>query len=189
MTAPKRSHQDGDPPSATPANVTAPDIEGLVTLRNDCLAKLNSIATRMQESTHQASADLARSLSEAQLNVQVSNQQRMLDFAFAAQKLATSTGPSAELNEISQMCAKGFEASQETARKSIEDAHNKIAATLNDNSEAANRDWEAACSAYVKGLQDRVSRLDPSAVDPRLLTALGQSLMWIATHVRRRESA
>lgn len=188
MKDPKRTSSDNNPaqPATSPASSALQDtVDGLLTLRSDCLKKLNEIAARVQQRSNQAASDFRRALNEAQLNAQKAQQESFQNYIAAIQSAATQAGASTEMNEVAQRCVKDFEAAQLAAQKSVEEANASVAAGLKEGNDAANREWDEACSEYLCALQERVARIGPGAADPAVLAAVGQSLLWASTHLRK----
>ena len=183
---PKNSNESAPPPPNAPgaARSDADAIVRLVELRNACMARLNEIAAKAYQQSNQASSDLIRAINEAQFNVQVTQQNRFVDYMAAVQSAAARAADPAGLNDIAAQCAKDLDTAHASARKSIDSAQLSIAGGLKDNNDAANRDWDDACVAFVRGLNDEVAKGLAGKLNPAALAAVGQSFIWVASHLR-----
>ena len=173
------------PPSVPgTARSDADTIVRLVELRNACMARLNEIAAKAHQQSNQASSDLIRAVNEAQFNVQVTQQSRFVDYMAAVQNAAVRAVDPAGLNDIAAQCAKDLDSAHASARKSIDSAQLSIAGSLKDSNDAANHDWDDACVAFVRGLNDEIAKSLPDNLNPAALVAVGQSLLWVASQLR-----
>ena len=175
-----------EPAKASSAAATAnPDtVAALIELRNAFAARLNEIAARACRFSNQASADLVRAASEAQFNVHVAQQGRFLDYVAAVQNAAVRAVPPSGLNERAANCAKDIEAAHGAARKSVDDAQTAVASRLKEANDAANRDWDEACTRYVAALGDQLAKGLARGLQPNAVALIGQHLMDVAAQLR-----
>jgi len=182
MEASRRTPKTSEPsPDSSGAGKT--HVADITKLRDECLTKLNDIASKVQQLSSQACADVTRAINDVQFAMEARQRALFREYASSVQRASTSPD---ELHDITQRCSSDLDTSLAEAHKSVGEAQEKVRSTLQHGIQAANQEWDLAGAQYVSDLQRRLSQIDGTNADPALLASIGQSLLWIASLMRRK---
>jgi len=183
------SKQKTDRNDTEAGTADAPEsIEVLLNRRRDCLKRLTEIAAGVEQQWHRAQADFIRAITEAQLVTQTTQRESFQNYVAAMQK-AGPTCASTGAGEAAQRCGSDLKAAERAAQESVTAANLSISTALKDRNDIANREWDETCYRYVESLRDWFTHLDLKTVEPAGLGVLGESLVWVASKLRKRKDS
>jgi hypothetical protein len=189
MPTSKRQSEPSRGKSVNASSVEAPSRADLVSDRDQCLARLNAVASRVQELCTRTSADLTRALHEAQSGAQMRQQALLMDYQDKIRQASMQIDGVQAMNEVFTRCASDLQLSNDEARKALDEAQQKARAAYDSGIDQTNRDWDAICLDFVDLLRKRLGRVEPAQSDPAELAEIGQSLTWIASLMRKSSSS
>lgn len=167
-------------PKAAASSSSASDqaIQSLLTLQNDCLQELNRISERVERESNKLAAERMNKLHEIQLSTY--KVQHDAYFKFNIDALGGKATPDAEQSLRTEVVNR-----QKQEKEAIEEANQQANAALQDLNESANQDWENTCRGFLESIKDELGKMDESTASPDLLMAMGQSLIWISSCMRK----
>ena len=166
--------------AATGADQTAIG-ENFLTVYRRYIDALRDTHERAQRRYCDAQADYTRSVTELQYK---SHRAREDAFRAYVAGLQDARGEEAHRRscDAEQQYIKDLEAAQSAERKALEEASAAAASVIQQTSEQAGKEREAARLTYSIGVRDGFAKADPVALGPEVMALIGQSLVAASTY-------
>lgn len=159
--------------------------EGFLSVHRNYMKSLQEAHARAQQRYSQAQADYMRTLYDAQLSSQRAQEDAHRSYITSMQDACAKEDAQQLVREAEQRYVKEFESGQSRARQALEEAKRNLSAALKEANDEANKAWDQARLTYLKGVQDRFTRVDPQALEPDVIALIGQSLVAASDYARR----